>query len=270
MENSAGKRSFCFAGKRVMTSEIRKMKNGGTEPFFRMFAQTDPGRLPRLDMNAVRAYNRGEISGRTQMRKVVLYVHGLGGNASEAMHYAPLFPGSEVVGMDYRASTPWEAGREIGEAVRRLKDAGATVTLVANSIGAYFSLHAGIDAALRKAYFISPVVDMERLIRDRMARAGVTEAELASRGAVHTDAGDELSWEYLRFVTDHPVCWNTQTEILYGAADALIPRGSVEAFAAAHGAKVTVMTGGEHWFHTEPQMRFLDAWIRRGEAEREP
>lgn len=204
------------------------------------------------------------------MKKVVLYVHGLGGNAEEATHYAPLFPDSEVVGLDYRGSTPWEAGREIGDAVRQFRDAGASVTLVANSIGAYFSLHAGIDDLLRKAYFISPVADMERLIRERMARADVTEAELASRGVVPTDAGDALSWEYLRFVTEHPVSWDAPTEILCGSADALIPRDSVEAFAAAHGAKLTVMEGGEHWFHTEAQMRFLDAWIRRGEAEREP
>ena len=33
-------------------------------------------------------------------------------------------------------------------------------------------------------------------------------------------------------------------------------------FADDHHAKLTVMTGGEHWFHTEEQMRFLDEWIK--------
>ena len=31
------------------------------------------------------------------------------------------------------------------------------------------------------------------------------------------------------------------------------------------GAELTVMPGGEHWFHTEEQMRFLDEWIEREE-----
>ena len=29
-----------------------------------------------------------------------------------------------------------------------------------------------------------------------------------------------------------------------------------------HQVSLTVMEGGEHWFHTEEQMRFLDEWIR--------
>ena len=29
-----------------------------------------------------------------------------------------------------------------------------------------------------------------------------------------------------------------------------------------HDAVLTVMEDGEHWFHTEKQMKFLDDWIR--------
>ena len=28
-------------------------------------------------------------------------------------------------------------------------------------------------------------------------------------------------------------------------------------------ATLTVMKGGEHWFHTEEEMKFLDEWIGR-------
>jgi len=28
---------------------------------------------------------------------------------------------------------------------------------------------------------------------------------------------------------------------------------------------LTVMKGGEHWFHTKEQMAFLDAWIKRSQ-----
>ena len=136
------------------------------------------------------------------------------------------------------------------------------MTLIANSVGAYFSLSAGIGGAVEKAYFISPVVDMERLIRDLMAGAGVTEERLKAEGAIPTPFGETLSWEYLSYVRSHPVIWNAPTRILYGEHDALVPYGTVAAFAETHGARLTVMPGGEHWFHTEEQMRFLDEWIR--------
>ena len=42
----------------------------------------------------------------------------------------------------------------------------------------------------------------------------------------------------------------------------LVVYGSA-AFAAGISAPLTVMPGGEHWFHTPEQMAFLDDWIRR-------
>ena len=35
------------------------------------------------------------------------------------------------------------------------------------------------------------------------------------------------------------------------------------AFAEQTGAILTVMNDGEHWFHTDRQMEFLDDWIRK-------
>ena len=42
------------------------------------------------------------------MKNTVLYIHGKGGSASGSEHYKPLFPGCEVIGLDYNAFTPWE------------------------------------------------------------------------------------------------------------------------------------------------------------------
>ena len=192
----------------------------------------------------------------------VLYVHGKGGSAAESAHYEPLFPGCEVVGLDYRSFTPWETGAEIHAAAETLRGRSDGVTLIANSIGAHFSLYADLGGLVERAFFISPVVDMERLILDMMAWAKVSEAELKAKGVIPTDFGEDLSWEYLSFVRSHPVEWAVPTRILYGSGDGLISLTEVTAFAEAHGAHLTVMEGGEHWFHTEPQLRFLDGWIR--------
>lgn len=34
-------------------------------------------------------------------------------------------------------------------------------------------------------------------------------------------------------------------------------------FASQTGATLTVMQNGEHWFHTDEQMEFLDNWIKK-------
>ena len=199
--------------------------------------------------------------------KAVLYVHGKGGNAGECERYKELFPEWEVTGLDYRCFTPWDAGAEIREAVLGLKESLEKPLLIANSIGAYFAMHAGIDGLISRAYFISPVVDMEALITGMMRAEGVCEDELRERGVIPTAFGEDLSWEYLSYVRSHPVKWNAPTRILYGSLDAMTPYETVRAFAEEHGAALTVMEGGEHWFHTEEQMRFLDRWISAGEVD---
>ena len=192
----------------------------------------------------------------------VLYVHGRGGSAAEAGHYRPLFPGCDVLGLDYRADTPWEAGPELRAAVEALREEAGRVTLIANSIGAYYSMCAGLDGLVGRAYFISPIVDMEKLILDMLAWSGATEAELNARGTIPTAFGETLSRDCLRWVRAHPVRWSVPTAILYGGRDALTSRATVEAFAQAHGASLTVLPDGEHWFHTPEQLRFLDDWLR--------
>ena len=198
----------------------------------------------------------------------VLYIHGKGGSAEESGHYAPLFPGCKVVGLDYLTFTPWETGKEISNALKELKTRFENVVLIANSIGAFFSTYAGLDGLVERAYFISPVVDMEGLILGMMAQAGVTEAELKEKGIIAAENGD-LSWEYLSFVRENTPSWKVPTNILYGSGDMLTPPETIRRFAEVHGASLTVMDGGEHWFHTEEQMRFLDRWISKcEEAER--
>ena len=54
------------------------------------------------------------------MKELVLYIHGKGGCSGESDHYRPMFPECEVVGLDYQTFTPWETGKEIREAVKKL------------------------------------------------------------------------------------------------------------------------------------------------------
>lgn len=191
-----------------------------------------------------------------------VYLHGKGGNAREAEHYRALLPGWRVTGLDYRAQTPWEAREEFLAYFKAARRDGTKVLVIANSIGAFFAMQALDETRVDRALFVSPVVDMERLIETMMAGEGITEPELRQRGEIKTEFGETLSWRYLQDVRQHPIRWRVPTAILYGSGDALMPRETVEAFARRTGATLTVMEGGEHWFHTKAQMQFLDAWVR--------
>ena len=204
------------------------------------------------------------------MKHMVVYVHGKGGSADEAEHYGPLFPGCKVVGFDYRAQTPWEARGEFPRYFDSLRADCGSLTLIANSIGAFLSMSALSPRQFDRALFISPVVDMEKLIADMMVWANVTEDELRARGEIPTEFGETLSWDWLCDVRRHPIRWTVPTRILYGERDSLTSLETMSAFAARTGASLTVMPGGEHWFHTPEQMAFLDRWIRESFSPGEP
>ena len=195
------------------------------------------------------------------MKKLVIYVHGKGGTAEEAMHYRTLFVESDVIGFDYKSQNPWEAKSEFPDFYDLHSKEYDSVILVANSIGAYFSMNALAEKNISQAMFISPIVNMERLIADMMMWSNVTEAELESKKEIPTEFGETLSWEYLCYVRKHPIKWNIPTYILYGENDHLTSRETISGFADRIGADLTVMEDGEHWFHTAEQMKVLDHWI---------
>ncbi len=199
----------------------------------------------------------------SKSKAVVLYVHGKGGSAAEAEHYRPLFPEADVVGFDYHSENPWSAKAEFSEKIAALRANYDQIFLISVSIGAYFSMSADISDSIRRAWLISPIVDMERLILSMLSWAGETEEALQARKIIPTTFGEDLSWEYLQYVRSHPIQWRAPTEILCGSTDSLQSIETIRAFARRFRAGVTVMEGGEHWFHTAEQMKFLDDWIRR-------
>lgn len=197
------------------------------------------------------------------MKKGMIYIHGKDGSPREAEHYRPLLTAYDVIGLDYKASTPWEAKEEFPALFDGICGQYRSVSVIANSIGAYFTMQALHDRRIEKALFISPVANMEQLITDMLTGAQITEQELCERKQIDTAFGETLSWDYLCYVRENPVVWNIPTAILYGEKDCLTSLETVSAFADQIGAALSVMKEGEHWFHTDEQMRFLDRWIVR-------
>ena len=202
------------------------------------------------------------IKGRSIMKKLVIYIHGKGGSADEAMHYRKLFANYDVVGFDHKSQTPWEAESEFPAFFDdQTKDCGEVI-LIANSIGAYLSMASLYDKKITQAFFISPIVDMEKLILDMMKWENITEQELCIKKEIPTKFGETLSWEYLCYVRDHPIGWKIPTHIIYGDGDELTSYDTVRSFAERISAELSIMETGVHWFHTDEQMAFIDETIK--------
>ena len=208
--------------------------------------------------------------------KLFLYIHGKMGRKEEAARIAEIVcpKGYQVLGIDLPGHgertgemerfVPWEVVPELQAVYANTQKRWKKISLYANSIGAYFSLLALRDAKLEKSLFVSPILDMEKLIRDMMGWAWVTQEQLKEAGEIHTAFGETLSWKYLIYAQEHPITmWDSPTAILYAGKDHLTARETVDDFAKRFGCTVTVMENGEHWFHTEEQLAVLDAWLRK-------
>lgn len=204
-----------------------------------------------------------------------LYLHGKHGCKEEAASFAALAcpKGWQVLAMDLpehgarkgsvETFTPWDAAPELEQLLAYARAHWEHIALRATSLGAWFSLLAFGGELLDKALFVSPVLDMERLIQDMMGWAGVSEERLAAEGEVPTHWGETLSWRYLQYARANPVTrWDTPTAILYAGRDNLTSRATVDAFVRRFGCELTVLEEGEHWFHTPEQLVALSRWER--------
>ena len=210
--------------------------------------------------------------------RVVLAVHGSGSHKADVpvstLAEIAAAHGWQVLSFDLpehgdrRADSaqciPQVCVPEIQTVFRALTGRWEHIRLFANSLGAYFSLLALAEQPVGRAWFLSPVVDMRRLIENMMRWFGVSEERLRAEGQIETPIGQTLRWDYYRYVCGHPIDrWDIPTDILYGERDEMCERDTVEAFAGRFGAGLTIVPGSEHYFHTPEQIAALRGWLER-------
>ena len=208
--------------------------------------------------------------------KLFLYVHGKHSRKEEAEYFAPIAErcGYQTLSFDLpehgeRAKESYPCSvqngvRDLNEIYSFIKDKYSSISLYACSLGAYFSLVAFQEAKFDRCLFLSPILDMERLIRNMMKWSDISEDELKKIGEYQTSFGETLSWDYYEYVQNNPVKrWDSPTFILYGENDNLTEKEVLDSFARNHNCDVTIMPNGEHYFHTQEQLDFLDDWLQR-------
>lgn len=208
----------------------------------------------------------------SRSRRVYLYVHGKNGCKEEAECFANIACacGWQVLAIDLpehgarrnspEKLVPWVVIPELQAVYARMQPVWPHIRLYGISIGAWFAMQALQAEKPEKALFVSPVVDMETLITNMMQGTNITEAQLQAAGKIPTSFGETLSWPYLCWVREHPLRWKSPTQVLYGDQDNLTSRTELEQFRQQSGAHLTIMEGGEHWFHTEVQLAVLQSW----------
>lgn len=225
-------------------------------------------REEKFIIDAIPAVLYGELSDR-----LYLFVHGKCGCKEEGEAFAETVcpKGWQVLAIDLPEHgerrggkpgfDPWHVVPELRAVLAYARQRWGHIALRAASIGAWFSMQAFAGEPLKKALFVSPVLDMEKLIRNMMLWASVDVARLEQEGEIPTDFGETLSWRYLQFAREHPVAgWAINTAILYPGRDNLTTRTTVDEFAHHFGCDLTVMEDGEHWFHTPEQLAVLQKW----------
>lgn len=145
-----------------------------------------------------------------------------------------------------------------------VKSRWTTLSLFANSMGAYFSLVAFSEAVFKQVLFLSPVVDMHYLISNVMSAFQITEDRLRTEQEIETPIGMTLYWDYYSYVKEHPITtWANPTAILYGELDEVSERATIDAFCSRFSASLEVVQACPHYLHTPEQLSRFTFWLEK-------
>lgn len=138
------------------------------------------------------------------------------------------------------------------------------ISLWACSLGAYFSLVSYRDVRFKQCLFLSPVVDMLRVIENMMSWFNVDADLLEKQETIETPIGETLYYDYYCYVKKRPIDdWNNQTDILYGDKDELCEYEYIKRFSDKFSCDLTILENGEHFFHLPEQLTFYQAWLKK-------
>ncbi len=139
-----------------------------------------------------------------------------------------------------------------------------SISLWANSMGAYFSLLAYKDEVLKQSMFLSPVLDMSRIIQNMMKWFDITEEQLCMEKEISTPIGQILYWDYYQYVIKKPIVkWDPPTSILYGKKDELCEYDILSSFISKFNCSLSVSDASEHYFHTEKDLTIYRKWLNK-------
>lgn len=209
----------------------------------------------------------------TKSDKVYIYVHGKMSDKESAETFARIAEnkGYQTISFDllehgerkdenYRGDI-WNGISDLHKISNYTFANWKSVSLFACSLGAYFSLQAYKNITFEKCFFLSPIVNMEYLIKNMFLWFHITEEMLYTKREIPTPI-DTLSWDYYQYVKKNPVTrWNSPTYILYGGKDNLQSLQVIENFAKSNSMSLTISEQREHSFMGNGDDEVVKSWI---------
>ena len=157
---------------------------------------------------------------------------------------------------------PAECVRELMRMYEYANEHARSISLFGCSMGAYFQLLTFAHAEIERVWFLSPVTDMERIIHNLMEHCHLTEEAFREKVLVENEI-EPLYYPYYEYVRSHPItAWPHRTHILRGEGDTLCEYERVQQFCDRFDCELTEQKGGEHWFHTQPELDYYRQWLR--------
>lgn len=135
------------------------------------------------------------------------------------------------------------------------------VSIFGCSMGCYFELVALSDIPVERAWFLSPLTDMAKMVKGLMDFFGISEEELKEQVFIEND-DEPLYYPYYEYLKNHPVTnWPHKTYLLRGDRDRTCGYEEVDVFAEKFGCELTEIKDCEHWFHTDEELEFFRKWL---------
>lgn len=151
----------------------------------------------RIEINKIPAILWGEKS-----EKIYIFVHGKKSYKEEAEFFAKIATAKnyQVLSFDLpehgerkNENYPcdiWNGISDLNIIWNYVEKRWSNISLFANSLGAYFSLMTYHDYPLSNCLFLSPILDIERLINNMMTWFNVSEEVLKEKKQVPTSIGE--------------------------------------------------------------------------------
>lgn len=231
-----------------------------------------------MKTNSVKIENIPAVIWGNQSEHIIIAIHGNMSNKSdvpiEIFAQFALAKGYQVLSFDLpehgdrkHEDIPCKVQncvQDLKKIMSYAKENWKQISLFANSMGAYFSMLAYKDEPITQAWFLSPVVDMQRIINNMMLWFNVSEEQLQREQSIDTPIGQKLYWDYYCYVKEHPIVkWNIPTIILYGSEDDMCERDTINQFVEHFQCELSVVQEAEHYFHTTEQLDALKSWLTK-------
>lgn len=153
---------------------------------------------------------------------------------------------------------------DIKKVISYVKQTTNDISLFACSMGAYFSMASFLhmDLMPQKTLFLSPVVDMNRVINNIMSYFNIDENKLKEEQVIETSIGQTLYWDYYSYVKENPINkWDSKTSIIYGDKDEITQLEVIDKFAKEYNCNLKIIEDCEHYFHTQRQLEEYENWL---------